>query len=136
MNKRQITWAQTHIGDSKLPNHYWISVSNDYYYYNNEAEAFDWISDHKLFNTKSELIAVFDTYHEAREYINENLYLGMKYDDNFTINSIFIEDRLSGEVFSHIRHYLPEEGVINDDYENDDYKFTEETMTKRGAKFS
>jgi len=89
------------VGDGKLPNYYWVSVSNDYYYSNEEGDV-SWVGDVlRGFKSKGKTIAVFDTYKQAKEYVETELYLGMKSDDGITINHITIEDRISGELYQH-----------------------------------
>lgn len=63
------------IGDGNLPNKYWVSISNDYTYFNPETQGYDWISDLKLFNVESKTIKVFTTYKNALTFATENLYL-------------------------------------------------------------
>ncbi len=123
------------IGDGKLPNRYWVSIFNDYYYYNKENEVFDWISEKEMFEVKAKTIQVFNTYQAAKEFAENELCLGIT-EDGFTVNGITIEDRLSGKVYSHIRHYSPEDGKIDDDFTTEDLRFTQEKMAKLNQHFS
>ncbi len=122
------------IGDGKLPNKYWVSVSNDYYYFNTENGAFDWIGDLKLFKSEGKTIAKFNTYQEASEYIDEQLYLGMEY-DGMTVNNISIEDRLSGEVYQQTREFYPVKAYVQDYQIREDLGFTKKKMAELGAQF-
>jgi hypothetical protein len=122
------------IGDGQLPNRYWVSISSDYYYYNREVGGFDWISDLKLFEVQSKTIKVFPSYQMAKGWIDNNLYLGITHED-IRVNSIFIEDRLSGEVFSQIKELLPDDGHVSDKMQYEDLGFTRDKMAAAGAKF-
>jgi len=132
MKERKISTKQ--VGDGKLPNKYWVSICNDYYYFNKENDVWDWIGDLDLFESEGKTIKAFTTFKGALNWIEENLYLGMDY-DGIKINTITIEDRLSGEVYSHIRHFNPEDGSISDDSPYTDTKFTSDEMKKRGVEF-
>ncbi len=120
-------------GDGKLPNHYWISI-NDKYYILIDDRA-DWIDDHikSLPECKSKTVAVFDTYAEAKQWINENLCLGCEYND-IIVNCITIEDRLSGQVFESIREFDPIHCTIHE-LTYDDYAFTKNKMQSLGKSF-
>jgi hypothetical protein len=120
-------------GDGKLPNYYWVSI-NDKYYILIDGCA-DWVDDHikELPECKSKTIAVFDTYAKAKQWIDDNLYLGCKFDD-ILVNCITIEDRLSGQVFESIREFDPIDCTVSE-FTYDDYKFTKERMAKLGVEF-
>jgi len=120
------------IGDGKLPNKYWVSICNDYYY-NNDG-CLDWISNTKLFESKSKVIKVFTTYKNAVTFINEDLYLGMTYDD-IKVNCISIEDRFTGQLYEQYRIFDAETATIDDYQINENTKFTVDAMTKLGATF-
>lgn len=121
------------IGDGKTPNKYWVSVSNDYYYFNHETGGLDWVSEHNLFPVKSFTVKVFETYGEALNYCNEDLYLGMDYFD-ITVNSMTIEDRISGEIFFRTREFYPESATIEDSTRQDT-DFTEKKLRELNIKF-
>jgi hypothetical protein len=123
------------IGDGLLPNRYWVTISSDYYYFNASSGSFDWISDLNLFPVKSKTIKVFPSYKMAKGWIENNLYLGIEY-DNIKVNFIAIEDRLSGELFSTIKELLPYDGDVNDRMQFEDLHFTIEKMVEVGAKFN
>jgi hypothetical protein len=119
------------IGDGKAPNKYWVSISSDYYYLNDGA--LDWISDNKLFKDKGETIKVFTTYKGAREFVDNDLYMGMHYDD-IKVNCITIEDRFSGQLYEKTREFDPESAEISE-FETEDLKFSIDAMLKLGATF-
>lgn len=108
------------IGDGKLPNRFWLSICNDYYY-NSGSNSYDWISDLKLFTCRSKELAVYKSYEEAKKAADE-IYLGQEI-DNITVNSIHIEDRLSGEVYEKARYFSPIDGKIWED-EHEDLSFS------------
>jgi hypothetical protein len=122
------------IGDGKLPNKYWVSISNDYYYFNPEVHGYDWISDLKLFPVQSRTIAVFPTFDEAIKFIDNNLVLGGR-EDNINVNSISIEDRISGEVYHSTYEFYPPSGEISETgYTSTE--FTEKKMREKGIVFA
>jgi len=122
------------IGDGKLPNKYWVSISEDYYYYKNDEEGgvWTWLGDLGLFKPKGKTVALFDTYKEAREFV-EDIPFDYGHEE-IHVNSIFIEDRLSGQVFEKVKAFSPEHGQINTFHE-DDVEFTKKEMEKRGEAF-
>lgn len=125
------------IGDGKLPNKYFLFVSNDYSYIHDKGEdgiVVDWIGDLiKGFESKGDFIGMFDSYKEAKEKAEE-FYLGMHY-GGYTINRITIEDRLSGELFECTKVFSPMDGDMSEDL-REDTSFTEETMEEKGLIFS
>jgi hypothetical protein len=121
--------AREILGDGKLPNKYFLSLSNDYLYY--DGESSNWIGDLiKNFRSKGGTIAVFDTYAEAKEaadgYSLGNIMteLGM----SFTVNRVTIEDRLSGELYEHTKTFFPAAGKIIDEEEHEDLRFTQKKL--------
>ena len=132
-NQKVTDMARNMVGDGKLPNKYFVSINNSYLYYSEESEALEGINDAIQFTEKGGTIAMFDTYQKARDFIEANYYLGMETDD-FTVNTIEIEDRLSGQIYEQTRIFYPASGEIKEET-HEDIRFTEETMVKRGAKF-
>lgn len=126
------TISTKQIGDGQLPNKYWVSIANDYYYINDGV--MDWISDKNLFEVKGKTIKVFSTYKAAQEFINDDLYLGMTYDD-IKVNCISIEDRFTGQLYEQYRVFDAESATIEDYQIMEDTKFTVEAMAKLGAEF-
>ena len=121
------------IGDGKTPNKYWVSITNDYIYYNKDSEVFDWISDLKLFDVKSDTLAQFETYEEALNYCGE-FYLGEEF-KGITVNTITIEDRLSGELCCRQYEFSPENGMLRE-YSHEDTRFTKEALAKKHLAFA
>jgi len=117
------------IGDGNLPNKYWVSVSNDYYYYNPEVEGWDWISDVQRFEVKTAMLKCFTTYKSARAFI-DSMHLGMEI-DGLTVNSIFIEDRLSGELYHQTRNLSMADGKLFNTI-HEDTKFTCAQLREHG----
>ena len=104
------------IGDGKLPNKYWVSQSEDYYL--RTGNQLDWASKEGKFKAESKTLAVFNSYVEA-----------LKYADTIYDNSIFIEDRLSGELLHNVKIVCPCCG--KEDWETfEDLTFTEEKLGK------
>jgi len=120
-----------HVGDGKLPNRYWVSISNDYYYF--DGECSNWISEKGLYPFEGKTIRDFGTFVNAQKFIDEELYLGMNY-DGITVNSISIEDRISGEVWSSIQElYTPKADIRP--FTHRDTGFTEQKMKEAGVIF-
>lgn len=118
------------IGDYKLPNKYWISVGNEYYI--QRGNYLDWFESEDI-EFKGGTIAKFDTYKEAKEFA-EGLYLGQKYED-FTINCITIEDRITGQLYEHIKVFLPEQGKFTEEIFEDTH-FTEKHLQEKNKIFA
>jgi hypothetical protein len=123
------------IGDGLLPNRYWVSISNNYYYFNNEAGGFDWIGDLELFPVKGKTIKVFPSYKMAKGWIDNKLYMGMDY-DGIRVNCITIEDRLSGEIFSQTKELLPDDGALAEGAKFEDLRFSIKMMADAGRNFN
>ena len=121
------------IGDGKTPNRYWVSISEDYYIFNEEAGGLDWISDHLKLKPKFATIEVFPSFRMAKGWVNNNLYPGMKY-AGIKANCITIEDRLSGQLFEWVKSFFPEIASVEEE-QFEDIRFTEEALKKRGLKF-
>ena len=118
------------VGDGQLPNKYFVSINTGYYILG--PEGLDWIDDHlPLMKDKqqSKTLEAFDSYAEAKE-LAESFALGDKA-EGITVNSITIEDRISGEVYHKTKVFDPETCSVHDD-ENEDIQFTQE---KLGADF-
>ena len=56
------------IGDFQLPNKFWVSVSEDYLYYEEKSNCWTWIGDIIDFNPKGETLKCFNTYNMALQY--------------------------------------------------------------------
>jgi len=122
------------IGDGKLPNKFWVSISEDYYVVS-EPGVMDWASDQGIIkNPRGKTLAVFSSYKAARNFVDNELpELGREYDDGISVNTITIEDRISGEVFWRGIEFDPQHG---DRWENErtDLDFTNKTVAARIAK--
>jgi hypothetical protein len=129
---RKISTKQ--IGDGKLPNKYWVSISEDFLYYDNYQGAFTWDSDRNPeANPKCRTIRVFKTYREARAFL-DSLPMGGYY-DGILVNGAEIEDRITGEVANRV---LRETERTIKDYEftdSEDLMFTKERISKEGGRF-
>ena len=55
------------IGDGKLPNIYWVSIGNDYYYYNSENGSLDWVNERDNKKGYYKMIGSYTTYKKALE---------------------------------------------------------------------
>ena len=103
------------IGDGKLPNMFWVSLSNDYSYHHKDDRVnyIDWIGDiMPSFKSEGKTIATpFSTYEEAKRFC-DNLYLGLPC-DNFILNRITIEDRLSGQVYEKEKIFTPDTCTVD-----------------------
>lgn len=125
------------IGDGKLPNRYWVSLSNDYSYVRTEkgANYIDWIGNIiPSFKSKGKTIAKpFKTFRGALDFCNR-LILGENNGFNFVVNRINIEDRLSGQVYEKTFIFNPETAKIRED-ENNDSQYTQKAMAKKGVEF-
>ena len=126
--KKKIPTKQ--IGDNRLPNRYWVSISNDYYYLN--EDYWEWIDTLSLFKSDGKTIARFNTFKEAMGLVGD-LPFGEKYED-IQINHISIEDRISGQVYEKTNNFDPLSCSIHTT-ECDDTQFTKDTMEKRGKVF-
>jgi hypothetical protein len=120
------------IGDGKLPNRYWVSISENYYI--QQGDYLNWISeaipDYKV---GGETLVKLNTYTAARRWIDVHLTLGYKYEE-IQVNCITIEDRISGEIYSHIQAFYPKEARV-EDIEAVDTRFTAEKMAEAGQEF-
>ncbi len=129
----QIESVVNMAGDGKLPNHYWVSINDRYYILMDNCV--EWIDDFlkDLPECRSKTVAVFDTYAQAKQWINDNLYLGYEY-DGIIVNCITIEDRLSDQVFESVKQFDPINCTIHE-FTHSDYKFTKDQMEKHGIAF-
>ena len=88
------------IGDGKTPNKYWVSVGTDQYY--KDGNSLNWQSDVIGGKQKSKIVGVFPKYIDAFN-LADSIKLGILF-KGVIVNSVRIEDRLSGEVY--FRTYL------------------------------
>jgi len=119
------------IGDGKTPNKYWVSISEDYYC-ESEPGVMGWASDLGVVKPpKGGTIRVFSSYPAARQFIDGDLPLGEEY-NGVVVNTITIEDRISGEVFRRGKEFSPRSGRLWEN-EHEDLGFTEKTLAERKA---
>ena len=107
------------IGDFQLPNKFWVSVSEDYLYYEEKSNYWTWIGDIIDFNPKGETLKCFNTYNMALQYAQGSA----EFDVDYCANTITIEDRMSGEVYRKVKMLDPRRAEIAID-EHSDTDFT------------
>jgi len=127
------------VGDSKLPNRYYVSISDDYYICRHVGKETlcDWASelkgDHEPVDGKGGTIAVFGTYVEAKDYL-DNIPIN-EYLEDIHVRNARIEDRFTGELTEssvYQREVCRDEQNIET---NESLEFTKNAMAKRGASF-
>lgn len=91
--------ARDMIGDGKTPNKYFVTISDDYVLRN--PKTHDPISASELWkiDSKGKTIKSFDNYEEARQFA-DSFSVGKESYDGIKVNSVFVEDRLSGQVYN------------------------------------
>ena len=120
------------IGDGKLPNLYWVGLSNDYGYVHDGCidGADEVIKDFKSIGKM--ITKPFTTYKGAKKYCDD-LYLGQKI-DNFILNRITIEDRLTGQVYEKTKILNIPAGEFRET-EYEDIRFSEKRIEELGGVF-
>jgi hypothetical protein len=110
-----------HIGDGKLPNHYWVFHYDEKFCRNEDGEL-ESNNDTEL--QKDSLLGEFKTYKEALQCVDTKAYYP----------HITIEDRISGQVFESIVIVCPCCG--KEDYETfSDINYTRDAIQKKGFSF-
>lgn len=115
--------ASLMIGDGKKPNYYFVFVSNDYNLVDKEGEVNPISCNKKLmkmlgFESKYKCLGKFVSYDNARQSI-DYITLGDESGQGFHINTIWIEDRLSGELYNRTNCFDPAEGLmVTDEHED------------------
>jgi len=126
------------IGDGKLPNKYWVSYHNDFLIC--DKGHCDWASEKIKFKSEGTTIKKpFNTFKEALEYIDRNVFINPE-PKKEGVNTITIEDRLSGEVWEQfIYAYKRKDSLLKgygfDTGTHEDTGFTKKEMEKRGVVF-
>lgn len=121
------------IDDGKLPNKYWVSIHEDYYIMT-ELGALEWISNYlKDFKPKGKTFLPVTTYKYARE-IADDYCLGME-EDGIIVNTVTIEDRLSGQLYEKSQSFSPSNKTKMHEEEYEDTRFTETKMREKGYVF-
>ena len=98
---------EKYVGDGKLPNLYWVFADDGYYYLVPEDEGWylkpcEEIDGEGCYG-KGVSLGVFKTFREALR-VAENDYH----------NRVFIEDRISGEIYEAYKYYKAKKGRIYD----------------------
>ena len=126
------------IGDGKLPNKYWVSISNDYYY--NNDNCYNWISEKtKKFKFEGKTLKVFNTYKEAKAFF-DSISIGASC-GKIEVKSKSIEDRFTGQLTEEVyieREICPcckREKNTEEIFYNEDLKFTQKKMEELGTEF-
>jgi len=135
--KKSVRINAANIGDGKLPNKYWVSVSNDFLIC--KKGVCDWASDSKKFKVTGKMVESFNTYNKALHYINDEVLFNDE-PKKTGVNFAYIEDRISGEVFSYGYHSYSSKNDFFKSVEfelesREDYGFTKDEMAKKGVKF-
>lgn len=117
---------KTHIGDGKLPNHYWV-FQYDQKFKRVKGEdgsiSIDLIKEDNA--TKNSLLGEFKTWKEALECVDNKAYLP----------NVIIEDRLSGQVFEQLCIQCQECG--KEEYESHtDIKYSKKIIEEKGQIFA
>jgi hypothetical protein len=116
------------IGEGLLPNRYWVAVSNNHYYFTNEAGGFDRINGLGLLPVRKKAVRAFPTYDLAHKWVKENLYLGMHF-EGITVNCVTIMDFLSSESFCLNRELSPADDETYNYRQQEALRHTIERMT-------
>lgn len=100
-------FATEQIGDGKTPNKYWVSISEDYLVNNKNTNEFNPISEFRKGKYQGKTLKEFNNYEEAKQFA-DSLEIG-SWKEGMEVNSIFIEDRLAGEVYDRERNWFSED---------------------------
>jgi hypothetical protein len=113
---------QNMIGDGKHPNYYWVfHYDEKLKKVNGEIDYDNLLADD---NPAGGLLGRFKTYREAIQCVNEKAYYP----------HVFIEDRLTGQVFEQICIVCT--CCDKEEYRTyEDIKFTKDTIEKTGKEF-
>ncbi len=116
------------IGDGRLPNKYWVSISSDYLY---EAEPghWDWDSDRSKKEPDGKTVGVFSSYAKARAFFDSIPMRELL--DGVMVHTKQIEDRISGQ----LTEETDRETTILQSSETEDLGFTKARMSILGVSF-
>jgi len=157
LSNAEIT-AREMVGDNKLPNKYWVSISDEWMSnklhkddpennnsYDGSSEVYDNLPENAY-----KLYGPFDTFAGAKEKMDElaeecsSPEDDAKFPNQKNYHSVQMEDRLSGQIYTgewyehwYAKEYRGEK-IMEVTFEWEwrrDTKFTEEEMAKRGATF-
>ena len=132
--------ARTEVGDGKLPNKYWVSTSSNFYvqgegnFMDNAGDVLD------VKDSGHTIEPPFATFAEAMAKAEEIIQSEIGPEPtNDGINSVMIEDRLSGKVFEGAWEAYKTKGLLPGyKYEferSEDTGFTKSKMQEMGAEF-
>lgn len=121
------------IGDGKTPNRYWITTSNDFYI--NKKGSNDWASEKLKFKVTVKTSKPFLTYQEAHNEANRIIETEIGETPNEKgVNSVFIEDRISGQVFEYTLEAWKTKGLLKgwkvQPFQHEDLSFTRAKLGK------
>jgi hypothetical protein len=116
------------IGDGKLPNKYWVSVHNNFFY-ESKPGFWDWADGRDGFKVEGKTFGPFSTYAEARKLF-DSIQAGELY-DGIIVKGKTIEDRMSGEVAEETGHEVTRFEYM----ETEDLEFTKKTMASKKVTF-
>ena len=129
-----------------MENNYEVYASNIMYYYNEEVSGYDWTDDSEEYSVLycseedkriyKETKRVFKTYKRALKYareLAEEVYCNEKNPTSSTINSVFMYDDVSGEVYSCVNAIHKDDKKLFNKYyfdilEHEDIGFTKKEM--------
>lgn len=125
--------AMAIVGDGKIPNRYFVSISNDFY--KCKEGTCDWASETEKINAKSKTLAVFNKFEEAQTILDEIEVGEADFFGDIEINNVRIEDRITGEVAEKGIEEWEVKRTDRTPFTRIDTAFTEAELEKRGATF-
>jgi hypothetical protein len=117
------------IGDGKTPNKYWVSIDDDFLYYDKESDCWESAGERDGREGGGKTIAVFSSYAKARELF-DSILMG-ELCEGILVKGKTIEDRLSGELTEERGREVHR--IEYDEYE--DLAFTKKTLESKGIDF-
>jgi len=121
--------AREMVGDNKAPNRYFVSIHDDYLYFNKESDCWESAGERDGREGEGKTLAVFKTYAGARKLF-ESIPLGELY-GGILVRGKTIEDRLSGEIADEQMR----EVVSFESSESEMLDYTKKAMKERGERF-
>jgi len=129
--------AREMVGDGKLPNLYWVSMSSQFYTNKGNARnSFDWSGEvYENFPDRFKMFGPFETFHEAKDKLHDLRLEHCRIEPEepwpyyYTVE---IEDRFTGTLYSEgwLEHYPNSSWEVQDDT-----KYTRKAMEELGAEF-
>jgi hypothetical protein len=121
------------IGDGKTPNKYWVTTTNDFYI--DKKNHLDWASEKLKFKVSGKTSKPHKTYQEALAEASH--IIETEIGDNPEtqgVNAVFIEDRISGQLFEHTLTAKRLKGLLKGwkigRFESEDLEFTKKKLGK------